>query len=441
MMNYQGKRVVVIGLGITGLSCIAFFLKRNVIPQVMDTRKYPPNLDKLPDNIEYCLGELNRQWLFKATLIVLSPGISLYHPLLIMAANLGIEIVGDIELFLREVTKPIIAITGTNGKSTVTKLVGEFVKGAGLRVGIGGNIGIPVLTLLDFDYQLYVLEISSFQLETIYTLHAAAATVLNISDEHVNRYPYGLHQYQKIKLKIYQSASLCIVNALDLLTFPRGKNNCFSRFVYFGVKYSNFYLDYYKKQIFLILHNKILLNCLDLKIVGYHNYLNILAALALVDFLSISHFVYWDVLRKFTGLPHRFELVHFKNGVRWINDSKSTNMASTRAALMSLSFDRGVIHLLLGGDAKSADFNSFKSYVQGDRIFLYCFGKDAKYLAKLRSDHVVITDTMEQALKIISIRACYGDVVLLSPGCSSLDQFENFEVRGERFTNLAKKFG
>ncbi|AKC60315.1 UDP-N-acetylmuramoyl-L-alanine--D-glutamate ligase [Blochmannia endosymbiont of Camponotus (Colobopsis) obliquus] len=437
-MNYQDKEIVVIGLGITGLSCVMFFLRQGVIPRVMDTRKNPPTLAKLPSHIKYCLEELNEKWVLAATLIVVSPGVSLYHPVLVTAAHLGIEIIGDIELFVREVTKPIVAITGTNGKSTVTRLVGEMAFAAGLRVGIGGNIGRPALTLLNDDYQLYILELSSFQLETTFSLKAAVAIILNISNEHVNRYPFGLQQYRDVKLKIYEQASSCVVNALDVLTFPR--NDCEERCIYFGNEPSGHYIKFWKGQAFLMLHNEILFNCKDLRIIGYHNYTNVLAALVLADVLSISRTVCLSVLQGFIGLAHRFELIHNKNGVQWINDSKSTNIASTQVALRSLVLD-GIIHLLLGGDAKSADFSSLKSWVQRDNISLYCFGKDGKYLSMLRSNNVILTDTMEQAVRIVGSNVRTGDVVLLSPACSSLDQFKNFELRGKIFTNLAKEVG
>ena len=207
MADYQGKNVVIIGLGLTGLSCVDFFLARGVTPRVMDTRMTPPGLDKLPEAVERHTGGLNDEWLMAADLIVASPGIALAHPSLSAAADAGIEIVGDIELFCREAQAPIVAITGSNGKSTV-------------NVGVGGNIGLPALMLLDDECELYVLELSSFQLETTSSLQAVAATILNVTEDHMDRYPFGLQQYRAAKLRIYENAKICVVNADDALTMP-----------------------------------------------------------------------------------------------------------------------------------------------------------------------------------------------------------------------------
>ncbi|HAI04375.1 MAG TPA: UDP-N-acetylmuramoyl-L-alanine--D-glutamate ligase, partial [Pantoea sp.] len=220
MADYRGRKVVIIGLGLTGLSCVDFFLAQGVTPRVMDTRVSPPGLEKLPAQVERHLGGINGDWLLDADLIVASPGVALAHPILSEAIEAGIEIVGDIELFCREAQAPIVAITGSNGKSTVTTLVGEMAKAAGWQVGVGGNIGLPALSLLQSPAQLYVLELSSFQLETTHSLKAAAATVLNVSEDHMDRYPLGMQQYRAAKLRIYENAKVCVVNADDALTMP-----------------------------------------------------------------------------------------------------------------------------------------------------------------------------------------------------------------------------
>ncbi len=233
MADYQGKKVVIIGLGLTGLSCVDFFLARGVTPRVMDTRVAPPGLDKLPASVERWLGSLNDSWLQAADLIVASPGMALAHPSLMDAAQAGVEIVGDIELFCREAQAPIVAITGSNGKSTVTTLVGDMAKAAGWQVGVGGNIGLPALMLLEQPAQLYVLELSSFQLETTASLKAAAATILNVTEDHMDRYPLGMQQYRAAKLRVYENAAVCVVNADDAMTFPvRGLD---ARCVSFGI--------------------------------------------------------------------------------------------------------------------------------------------------------------------------------------------------------------
>ncbi|MBA8303374.1 UDP-N-acetylmuramoyl-L-alanine--D-glutamate ligase [Klebsiella michiganensis] len=438
MADYQGKKVVIIGLGMTGLSCVDFFMARGVTPRVMDTRVAPAGLDKLPEAVERYVGGLNEDWLLTADLIVASPGIALAHPSLSAAADAGVEIVGDIELFCREAQAPIIAITGSNGKSTVTSLVGEMAKAAGLNVGVGGNIGLPALMLLDPERELYVLELSSFQLETTSSLRAAAATILNVTEDHMDRYPLGLQQYRAAKLRVYENARACIVNADDALTMPvRGADD---RCISFGVDVGDYHLNRQQGETWLRVKGEKVLNVKEMKISGQHNYSNALAALALADAAGLPCASSLKALTTFTGLAHRFQLVLEHNGVRWINDSKATNVGSTEAALNGLHLD-GTLYLLLGGDGKSADFTPLSRYLTGDNVRLYCFGRDGAQLAALRPDVAVQTETMEQAMRQIAPQVVAGDMVLLSPACASLDQFKNFEQRGDIFARLAKELG
>ncbi|MBL0865576.1 UDP-N-acetylmuramoyl-L-alanine--D-glutamate ligase [Pectobacterium carotovorum] len=438
MVDYQGKKVVIIGLGLTGLSCVDFFLARGVVPRVVDTRISPPGLDKLPEQVERHLGSLNEDWLMSADLIVASPGVALATPILCDAADAGIEIVGDIELFCREAQAPIVAITGSNGKSTVTTLVGEMARAAGWQVGVGGNIGLPALQLLEQPAQLYVLELSSFQLETTSSLHAAAATILNVTEDHTNRYPFGLQQYRAAKLRIYEHADLCVVNADDALTMPvRGAD---ARCRSFGVDVGDYHLNRQQGETWLRVDGERVLNTREIKLVGQHNYTNALAALALADAVKIPRSSALTALTSFTGLPHRFQMAFERNGVRWINDSKATNVGSTEAALSGLAVE-GTLHLLLGGDGKSADFSPLVPYLQGEHIHVYCFGQDGQQLAALRPEIAEQTETMEQAMCIIAERVKPGDMVLLSPACASLDQFRSFEQRGDEFARLAEELG
>ncbi|WP_114192720.1 UDP-N-acetylmuramoyl-L-alanine--D-glutamate ligase [Edaphovirga cremea] len=438
MVDYQGKKVVIIGLGLTGLSCVDFFMARGVTPRVMDTRISPSGLDKLATSVECHVGSLNEEWLLDADLIVASPGMALANPALSAAAEAGVEIVGDVELFCREAQAPIVAITGSNGKSTVTTLVGEMAKAAGWQVGVGGNIGLPVLTLLKPEYQLYVLELSSFQLETTSSLCAAAATILNVTEDHMDRYPFGLQQYRAAKLRIYENADVCVVNADDALTMPvRGADK---RCISFGADVGDYHLNRQQGEIWLRVRGEKVLNTKEMQLTGQHNYTNALAALALADAVNIPRASSLKALTTFGGLAHRFQLAHQHNGVRWINDSKATNVGSTEAALKGLQV-QGTLHLLLGGDGKSADFSSLASYLQGDKVGVYCFGRDGAELAQLRPDVSSLFETMEQAMRDISPRLQSGDMVLLSPACASLDQFKNFEQRGDEFTRLAKELG
>lgn len=436
MADYRGRKVVIIGLGLTGLSCVDFFLAQGVTPRVMDTRVSPPGLDKLPGQVERHLGGINGEWLLAADLIVASPGVALAHPILSEAVEAGIEIVGDIELFCREAQAPIVAITGSNGKSTVTTLVGEMAKAAGWQVGVGGNIGLPALSLLQSPAQLYVLELSSFQLETTHSLKAAAATILNVSEDHMDRYPLGMQQYRAAKLRVYEHAQVCIVNADDALTMPvRGAD---TRCVSFGVDFGDYHLNKQQGSIWLRVKGEKVLNTSEMKMVGQHNYTNALAALALADAVGLPRASSLAALTHFNGLAHRFQLVHEHQGVRWINDSKATNVGSTEAALNGLQVN-GTLWLLMGGDGKSADFTPLIPWLQGDNVRLYCFGRDGDALAALRPEIAVRTETMRQAMEQIAPQVKAGDMVLLSPACASLDQFRNFEQRGEQFAQLAKE--
>jgi len=403
---------------------------------VMDTRVSPPGLDKLPASVERYVGGINSDWLLASDLIIASPGIALAHPALSEAADAGIEIIGDIELFCREAQAPIVAITGSNGKSTVTTLVGEMARAAGWQVGVGGNIGLPALTLLKSPAQLYVLELSSFQLETTHSLKAAAATILNLTEDHMDRYPLGMQQYRAAKLRIYENASVCVVNADDGMTMPvRGVDQ---RCVSFGINLGDYHLNQQQGSTWLRAKGEKVLNTDEMTLVGQHNYTNALAALALADAVNIPRASSLKALTTFTGLAHRFQLVHEAHGVRWINDSKATNVGSTEAALNGLQV-KGTLWLLLGGDGKSADFSPLARYLQGDNVKLFCFGRDGDALAALRPEIATRTETMQQAMTQIAAQVKAGDIVLLSPACASLDQFRNFEQRGDQFAQLAKE--
>ncbi|MFV9996607.1 MAG: UDP-N-acetylmuramoyl-L-alanine--D-glutamate ligase [Arsenophonus endosymbiont of Dermacentor nuttalli] len=435
MANYQGKKVVIVGLGQTGLSCVDFFLSRQVVPRVIDTQLTPPGKDKLPAQVVCQCGSWNSEWLMAADLIVVSPGISLATPELKKAADKGIEIVGDIELFCRETDKPLVAITGSNGKSTVTALVGEMAKTANWQVGIGGNIGTPALTLLDKEYDLYVLELSSFQLETTFSLKAAVATILNVTADHMDRYPLGLQQYRAAKLRIYDGAKVCIINEQDPQTWPlHGRD---ARCVNFGINSGNYQLNTDCQE--LQIKGQPIINTTEIRLVGQHNYVNSLAALALADAVNIPRKTSLAALTQYTGLPHRRQLVHEQRGIQWVNDSKATNVGSTEAALKGLQV-AGTLYLLLGGEGKSADFSLLKPYIAAKNIRLCCFGRDGHQLAQLKPDSLLL-DTMEQCLRVIAPELKVGDMVLLSPACASFDQFRNFEQRGDKFTQLAKELG
>ena len=432
-MQYQDKKVTVIGLGKTGLSCVDFLRAKHADVRVIDTRNAPVSADQLDKTIPLHTGSLNQQWLLESDLIVISPGLAVKTPEIQTALQAGVEVVGDIELFCREADKPIVAITGSNGKSTVTTLVAEMAKAAGLSVGMGGNIGIPALSLLNQSHDIYVLELSSFQLETTYSLKTVAATVLNVTEDHMNRY-VDLQDYRHAKLKIYDNCQTAVVNGEDPLTLPTTQHP--EKQVSFAEHHADYWLKNENQKTYLMARGEVILACDEMKLTGRHNYMNALAAIALAQAAGINLLGIQTALREFGGLEHRFQVAHMAHGVRWINDSKATNVGSTVAALTGLQV-AGKLYLLLGGDGKGADFSALATLINQPHIYCYCFGRDGKALADLTSQSRLF-DTMEQAIAAIRPQLQAGDMVLLSPACASLDQFPCFEARGEEFTRLAQ---
>ncbi|WP_346556792.1 UDP-N-acetylmuramoyl-L-alanine--D-glutamate ligase [Mannheimia haemolytica] len=426
--QYENKTVTIIGLGTTGLSCVDFFKKKNANIQVIDTRANPAGADKLDGTIPLHTGGLNSEWLLKSDLIVISPGLAVATPEIQQAIQAGVEIVGDVELFCREAKAPIIAITGSNGKSTVTTLTTEMAKQAGIKVGMGGNIGVPVLSLLEGDYDLFVLELSSFQLETTYSLKAKAATVLNISEDHMDRYD-SIADYRQAKLRIYDNAENIIVNGEDAQTYPIQAVKKVIRFAEQNAEYS-------LRNQMLYSGDDAIIQTKQMLISGRHNEMNALAAMALAEAANVPREGIVKALQIYGGLPHRFQAVATNDGVRWVNDSKATNVGSTVAALNGLNI-AGTLYLLLGGDGKAADFSELKPLINKPNIVCYCFGQDGAALAEL-SEQSVLVETMQQAIEAIRPQLKKGDMVLLSPACASLDQFKNFEQRGEVFMALAQ---
>ncbi|WP_233116011.1 UDP-N-acetylmuramoyl-L-alanine--D-glutamate ligase [Aggregatibacter actinomycetemcomitans] len=432
-MQYQDKKVTVIGLGKTGLSCVDFLRAKQADVRVIDTRQHPAGAEQLDKAIPLHTGGLNQQWLLESDLIVISPGLAVKTPEIQTALQAGVEVLGDIELFCREADKPIVAITGSNGKSTVTTLVAEMAKAAGLRVGMGGNIGIPALSLLNQQYDLYVLELSSFQLETTYSLKAVAATVLNVTEDHMNRY-MDLQDYRHAKLNIYNHCQTAVINAEDALTLPATQRP--QKQVSFGENHADYWLKTENNKTYLMAYDEAFLACDEMKLTGRHNYMNALAAIALAQAAGINLTGIRTALCAFGGLEHRFQVAHIADGVRWINDSKATNVGSTVAALTGLQV-AGKLHLLLGGDGKGADFSELARLINQPHINCYCFGRDGKQLAALSSQSQLF-DTMEHAIAAIRPQLQAGDMVLLSPACGSLDQFSCFEARGDEFTRLSR---
>ncbi|ACQ92152.1 UDP-N-acetylmuramoylalanine/D-glutamate ligase [Tolumonas auensis DSM 9187] len=425
------KQVVIIGLGKTGLSCVTYFRQRGITPLVMDTRENPPGKESLPADCRLITGPLDAEVLCSASLIVASPGIALATPALQAAQMAGVEIVGDIELFAREAKAPVVAITGSNGKSTVTTLVGLMAEQAGFKVGIGGNIGTPALDLLLQPADLYVLELSSFQLETTSSLQPAAAVILNLSEDHLDRYD-GMAGYLAAKQRIFANAKHIVVNRDDAATLPPQHAYWQS----FGLNSESYGRVQQDDGLWLSVDGKPVLSVAELNIVGAHNQMNALAAMALADAVGIPQAAQLTVLRSFTGLSHRCQFVRDVNGVRWINDSKATNVGSTLAAVAGVGESvQGRLWLLAGGQGKGQDFSPLQPLLANQIYRMVCFGQDAGILMELADNTQRVAD-LDEAVRSVAAEVQPGDWVLLAPACASLDQFRNFEQRGQRFADL-----
>lgn len=431
-----GGRSIVVGLGRTGLSCARHLQSRGVNFAVTDSRAAPPetaSLERLAPHAEVRFGGFDESLLEGASQIVASPGVSLKEPFLMSAAVRGIAIVGDVELFVREARAPIAAITGTNGKSTVTTLVGLMANAAGRRAIAGGNLGRPALELLDDPVpELYVLELSSFQLETTLTLRAAAAAVLNVTPDHMDRYA-TLEEYAAAKERIFHRAEAAIVNMDDraVRTMHYGS----SRVLGFSVQAdpaANYGVHFQGDEAILMRGRERLIAMSELKIRGLHNAANALAALAMCEALDLSRAACLQALREFPGLPHRSQWVADLNGVRFVDDSKGTNVGATLAAVAGMP---GSLVLIAGGQGKGQDFAPLAQAFRGKVRHVVLIGQDAKLLdAALQGIATTqFAKDMNEAVQLAGNAARPGETVLLSPACASFDMFRDYGHRGDVF--------
>ncbi|MBL3528838.1 MAG: UDP-N-acetylmuramoyl-L-alanine--D-glutamate ligase [gamma proteobacterium endosymbiont of Lamellibrachia anaximandri] len=440
VMAQQAGKILIVGLGKTGLSCARYLMRQGVPVAVTDSREQPPGLqdltDEMPD-VALFLGRFQPEVFLAAEQLVVSPGLSLQEPLIQEAQQRGVEIVGDIELFCRAAQAPIVAITGSNGKSTVTTLLGEMARAAGLKVAVGGNIGEPALDLLDEAVDLYILELSSFQLETTQSLKADVAVVLNISADHMDRYA-SLDEYAKTKATVYRDARVGLVNRDDSrVVSMSGAANAELGFTLEVPQKDDFGICENAEARWLCRGTTPLLPVSELKIPGLHNQANALAALALGVAVELPVQPMLVALRGFSGLSHRTQFVAEKGGVRWYNDSKGTNVGATIAALEGLHPQGGESRsvLIAGGDCKGADFSELAPVVERTARAVILIGRDAQVIEQVLSGRIVVesVDSLEAAVSRAAELAKPGDRVLLSPACASFDMFRNFEARGDAF--------
>jgi len=441
---------VVMGMGKTGMACIRFLMDKGVHLHVMDNRPHPPNLAQLQQtypNLPYTVGRFDSKILAHATEIIISPGLSLKEPALIPAIKNKVPIISEIELFTRYVNAPVIAITGSNGKSTVTTLVGNMAEQAGWNVQVGGNLGTPALDLLtkSINPDLYVLELSSFQLETTYSLNPKASVVLNISEDHMDRYD-SLQAYVDTKRRIYQGHGIMIINADDSHIVAMTETN--RRYLSFSLHYgrATFSLGEYQDKRYLMRsdHNLpcLLLSIDEMPLQGLVMLANTLAALALGEAVGIPMSAMLDAIRNFKGFPHRCEHVTKFNDIDWFNDSKGTNVGATIAAIQNLEKPKHII-LIAGGDGKGADFNPLIEIAMQHLKACVLIGRDAQLMADtLACAHIPLffAKDMQEAVAKAAYVAIAGDAVLLSPACASFDMFNNYEHRGEVFVAAVKNY-
>lgn len=429
-------RTIVVGLGRTGMSCARYLHARGIDFAVTDSRATPPEaqaLRQLSADIDMRFGQFDQSLLDGATQVVASPGVALDEPFLKAAAARGIAIVGDIELFVREAKAPIAAITGTNGKSTVTTLVGLMANAAGKRAIAAGNLGRPVLELLDEPApDLYVLELSSFQLDTTQSLRAAAATVLNVTPDHMDRYA-DLEAYAASKARIFEGCQAAVLNlddaAVRAMAAPASNRVGFSLVRDPSAAY---YAQSNGADTVLMCRGERLIAMSELKIAGLHNAANALASLAMCEALGLERVPCLAALREFAGLPHRSQFVADVAGVRYVDDSKGTNVGATLAAVAGMP---GTLVLIAGGQGKGQDFAPLAAAFRGKVRHVVLIGQDAK-LIDAALEGVCTTEyahDMSTAVAAAARAARAGETVLLSPACASLDMFRDYGHRGAMF--------
>jgi UDP-N-acetylmuramoylalanine--D-glutamate ligase len=435
-----GTRALVLGLGRTGLSCARHLQRRGVAVRVADTRADPPGAGALRAQVpaaELHTGPFDAGLLEDVALVLISPGLALAEPLAVEAAGRGLPVVGDVELFAHEAAAPVAAVTGTNGKSTVTALLAEVANAAGRRALAGGNLGEPALDLLERPVpELYVLELSSFQLETTHSLATATAVVLNVTPDHLDRYA-SLEDYAAAKARIFDGCGCAVVNADDprVRAMPRA-----------GQAVATFSLldagaDYFlarDPEPMLTCRGEPLLPVADLRLQGEHNAANALAVLALADALGLQRGPVLEALAAFGGLPHRAQWVAELAGVRYVDDSKGTNVGATIAAVAGLP---GPLVLIAGGDGKNQDFAALRAAFAGKVRHAVLIGRDAPRLAATLAGVCTVEFCADMPAAVAAARAAAvaGDTVLLSPACASLDMFRDYAHRGEEFAAAVRR--
>lgn len=461
---YPGDRTktVIVGLGKTGLSCARFLAARGEPFIVVDSRKEPPYIKQLlsiAPNVECYFGKFDSFIFEQAKRLIVSPGVSVKETLISDAASDGAEIVGDIALFAEYAEAPIVAITGSNGKSTVTSLLGEMAQAGDVNAIVGGNIGTPALELLLGPDEVtaevsgnkqhtvpdyYVLELSSFQLETTPHLNAHSAVVLNVSEDHMDRYA-NLQEYINAKRNVYNQCHHIVFNRDDSLVSRMLEGlepGSADSIVSVGMNEPPVEKDYGVTkdgdEDWLVKGSQKIISVSELSLPGRHNVFNALAAMALAETMNINMEAMKSVLKTFVGLPHRMQLVSTVNDVQWFNDSKGTNVGATVSAISGMT---GSKILIAGGEGKGADFDPLREAVIANNVRLVILiGRDADLIEKVIAG-VVKTErasNLAEAVKIAHAQAKPQEKVILSPACASFDMFNDYQHRGEVFMEAVR---
>lgn len=445
----QANRIIV-GLGTTGLSCARYLHSLGESFEVVDSRLDPPGLAELQAQfpaLQVTLGEFSEAKLCGASELIVSPGISIHTSAIKVAREAGVAISGDVDIFSKVVRRPVVAVTGSNGKSTVVTLLAAMARKAGLRVGLGGNLdgaqATPALDLLLQDEKdLYILELSSFQLETTVCLAARTAVILNVSDDHMDRYA-DRQEYEAAKQRIFNGAGCVVVNRDETASTPWSKDCVIaSNFGTTVPEEGEWGVVEREGESVLVFGDEFVLGVSSLKIAGKHNVSNSLAALALGHAIDLPRQAMVEALQEFPGLPHRCQWLRNLRGVDYFNDSKGTNVGASIVAIESLGeMLKGKLVLIAGGVDKGADFSAMVPVVAKFVRFAILIGRDARNLANAFKDsiEIVFANTLVEAVSIAAARASTGDAVLLSPACASFDMFTDFTHRGRVFISAVEE--
>lgn len=445
MLIQRGGLKVVVGLGISGVSAVNFLYQQGYQVAVTDSREQPAGREQIPADITTSFGKLDTELLLQAEEIILSPGLAPQLPEIQAAIAKGIPVISDIQLLRRATDVPIVAITGSNAKSTVTTLVGEMAKNAGKKVAVGGNLGRPALDLLQDEPELIILELSSFQLETTSNLHATVAVVLNMSEDHLDRHG-DMVGYHTAKHRIFQGCQSYVYNRDDGLTRPLVADQIPQ--ISFGLNAPD--LKQYgvlrdeQGNMYLAKGTQRLLDSREMYMQGSHNVANALACLALGESIGLPLEIMLDTLKTFKGLEHRCEYVDDIQGVRYYDDSKGTNVGATLAAInglgQALAPNQAKVIVILGGQGKGQDFSPLSPALLQYARHVVLIGEDAQLIEATLGSAIARghATTLREAVQQAQQQAQSGDAVLLSPACASFDMFKSYHDRGQQFVQCVQ---